>query len=219
MFCFVNFSHQLQAGCSVNVYLVHGGTNFGFSSSTGVDANGLQSYYTSYDFDALISESGDITDKYHAVRNVIKKHMPIPSIAVPRNESKMALPPVKLRPRTSLFSPWSRHLLGSDARQSKKPLVFENFTQDAGFLLYETQLDGLTVNSSVLNVTGLHDRAIVYLNYVSEIVLHLEDIQKGVYNGNHCENLFRRHLSVFCHEKKQLVPYESTRPRGICCKF
>lgn len=163
----VYFSHQLQAGCSVNIYLVHGGTNFAFSSSTGTDANGLQMYYTSYDFDALISEAGDITDKYHAVRDVIKKYMPMPNINVPQNESKMALPPVKLRPRTTLFSPLSRYLLGSAVHQSNKPLVFENFIQDNGFLLYETQLGGLVMNSSLLNVTGLHDRAIIYVNNVS----------------------------------------------------
>lgn len=163
----MNFSHQLQAGCSVNVYMVHGGTNFGFSSSTGVYAIGFKIFYTSYDFDALISESGDITSKYHAVRNVIKQYMPMPDIDLPRNESKMVLPPVKLRPKTALFSPLARLSLGSHVHQSKKPLLFENFTQNAGFLLYETKLNDLLGCPSLLSVTELRDRAIVYLNNVS----------------------------------------------------
>lgn len=50
--------------------MFHGGTNFGFS-------NGADPSYspepTSYDFDAPISESGDITNKYLAIRESISK--------------------------------------------------------------------------------------------------------------------------------------------------
>lgn len=199
----------------MNIYMAHGGTNYGFSSSADVDAKGLEIVYTSYDYDALISESGDITNKYHAIRNVIEKYLPIPNIGIPRNESKMVLPPIQLRPRTTLFSFRSRHFLGSDVRQSSRPLLFENFIQDAGFLLYETQLDGLHVNPSMLYVTGLHDRAIVYLNNVSQHTLHLEHIQRSFYN----ENLFHRHLLGFYHERKRSVHCKSIQRRGIFCKF
>lgn len=162
---FSSFSHQLQAGCSVNIYMFHGGTNYGFSSSMG----GLAIGVPSYDYNSPIDETGDITDKYHAIRNVIKQYLPMPDIDLPENEPKMVLPSVELRPKTTLFSPWSRFLLGSDVRQSKKPLLFENFTQDAGFLLYETRLDGSIDSSSSLTITALNDRAIVYLNNVGEI--------------------------------------------------
>lgn len=145
--------------------MFHGGSNYGFSSSMG----GLEIGITSYNYNSPIDETGDITDKYHSIRNVIKQHFPMPNIDIPTNEPKMVLPPVKLRPMTTLFSPWSRFMLGSDVRQSNKTLLFETFIQDAGFLLYETLLDDSIGSSSSLTITGLHDRAIVYLNNVGGI--------------------------------------------------
>lgn len=145
--------------------MVHGGTNFGFTSSTEFDLGGYQTFLPPYD--ALMNEAGDMTDKYHAVRNVIKQYFPMPNIDVPENEPRMTLPSIKLRPRTTLFSSLARHKLGSAVRHSKKPLLFENFIQDAGFLLYETQLNGCLCNSSALKIPISHDRAIVYLNNVS----------------------------------------------------
>ena len=37
---------------------------------------------TSYDYDAPISEAGDLTDKYFAFKKVIGKYLPIPDISV-----------------------------------------------------------------------------------------------------------------------------------------
>lgn len=55
---------------NVNFYMFHGGTNFGFS-------NGADPVYetqpTSYDYDAPITEAGDTTEKYLAIRNSISK--------------------------------------------------------------------------------------------------------------------------------------------------
>ena len=56
---------------SVNMYMFIGGTNFGFTSG----ANHYEKFapdVTSYDYDALLTEAGDVTPKYYAVRNVIK---------------------------------------------------------------------------------------------------------------------------------------------------
>lgn len=104
------------------------------------------------------------------MRDVIKQYFPIPNIDVPQNEPKMVLPPVKLRPRTTLFSKWARLSLGSAVHQSNTTLLFENFTQDTGFLLYETQLNNSIYNPCTLTIPILHDRCIIYLNNVSEIL-------------------------------------------------
>lgn len=55
---------------SLNMYMFIGGTNFGFTSG----ANHYEKFapdVTSYDYDALLSECGDTTEKYFAVRKVI----------------------------------------------------------------------------------------------------------------------------------------------------
>ncbi len=67
----------LGAGASVNLYMFHGGTNFGFTNG----ANDKGTYLpitTSYDYDAPLSESGAPTPKYHAMRAVIAGHAPVP---------------------------------------------------------------------------------------------------------------------------------------------
>ena len=57
----------LQNDVSFNFYMVHGGTNFGFTSGANYDdKHGIQPDITSYDYDAPISEAGWATPKYSA---------------------------------------------------------------------------------------------------------------------------------------------------------
>lgn len=67
--------------------MFHGGTNFGFSNG----AN--QPFFvqpTSYDYDSPISEAGDLTLKYFAIRDAISKYLPLPSVPMPKNSTKIA---------------------------------------------------------------------------------------------------------------------------------
>lgn len=64
------FEEMMFQGANVNLYMVHGGTNFGFSN--GADPT-FSVQPTSYDYDAPISEAGDITNKYLALRESISK--------------------------------------------------------------------------------------------------------------------------------------------------
>ena len=50
-----------------------GGTNFGFTSGANYMEQSMPTI-TSYDYDALLTECGDITENYLAVRQVIAKH-------------------------------------------------------------------------------------------------------------------------------------------------
>lgn len=38
----------------MNLYMFYGGTNYGFTTSTGIDENGVEIGIPSYDYDALI---------------------------------------------------------------------------------------------------------------------------------------------------------------------
>ncbi|ELK30540.1 Beta-galactosidase-1-like protein [Myotis davidii] len=63
---------MLKLGASVNMYMFHGGTNFGYWN--GADEKGhFLPITTSYDYDAPISEAGDVTLKLFALRNVISQ--------------------------------------------------------------------------------------------------------------------------------------------------
>ncbi len=67
----------LSAGASVNIYMFHGGTNFGFTS--GANDKGIyRPIATSYDYDAPLAEDGTPTEKYWRFREVIARYAPVP---------------------------------------------------------------------------------------------------------------------------------------------
>ncbi|WP_102194649.1 glycoside hydrolase family 35 protein [Microbacterium aurantiacum] len=72
----------LAAGASVNIYMVHGGTNFGLTAGAN-DSGRYLPMVTSYDYDAPLTESGDVTAKFHAFREVIARHAPVPDEQAP----------------------------------------------------------------------------------------------------------------------------------------
>ncbi|MCS3843031.1 beta-galactosidase family protein [Microbacterium sp. AK031] len=72
----------LSAGASVNIYMVHGGTNFGLTAGAN-DSGRYLPLVTSYDYDSPITESGDVTAKFRAFRDVIAKHAPVPDEPLP----------------------------------------------------------------------------------------------------------------------------------------
>ena len=67
----------LATGANINIYMVHGGTSFGFNNGANLIPS-LAVEPTSYDYDAPISEAGDLTEKYFAFKNVIAKHLSLP---------------------------------------------------------------------------------------------------------------------------------------------
>ncbi|HZX09069.1 beta-galactosidase family protein [Kribbella sp.] len=68
----------LAAGASVNIYMFHGGTNFGLTSGAN-DKGVYRATVTSYDYDAPLDEAGHPTEKYFAFRDVISRYAPVPS--------------------------------------------------------------------------------------------------------------------------------------------
>lgn len=61
---------MLQEG-SVNIYMFEGGTNFGFMNGANYGEK-LTTDVTSYDYDALLTEDGQITEKYRRFEEVIQ---------------------------------------------------------------------------------------------------------------------------------------------------
>ena len=58
---------------SFNIYIVHGGTNFGYNAGAESYPNGFGTITTSYDFRAPISEAGLLTPKFFAIRQTIER--------------------------------------------------------------------------------------------------------------------------------------------------
>ena len=55
----------------VNIYMFEGGTNFGFMNGSNY-YDELTPDVTSYDYDGVLTESGDITEKYRRYQEVIR---------------------------------------------------------------------------------------------------------------------------------------------------
>lgn len=149
---------MLSDGGSVNLYMFHGGTNFGFTN--GANHDGVyQPTVTSYDYDCPVSECGDLTPKYQAVKEVIEKHFgKAPELAV-QNNPKKAYGTIELKEQAVMFDQLPEPTVCSHT------MTMEELGQDFGFVLYETTLHGPFAESEI-KIDGLHDRAHIYLDGV-----------------------------------------------------
>nr|WP_246427741.1 beta-galactosidase family protein [Paenibacillus phyllosphaerae] len=150
---------MLQAGASVNFYMFHGGTNFGFYNGANYQEK-YEATITSYDYDAPLSECGDVTAKYIAVRDVLRKHGAEVAEQLPEPSRKQHYGTVKLTESAGLFA----HLdaLSSPVRR-RTPEPMEKLGQNYGFILYRTHVTGPR-NQQELHLQDVHDRAQVYID-------------------------------------------------------
>ncbi len=143
---------------SFNFYVIHGGTNFGYTAGANSGGKGYEPDVTSYDYDAPIDEQGRPRAKYFALRNLIGSYLPkgkkLPP--VPEPIPSYEIPSIGL---TVFSSVWDNL---PPAVSSVQPKPFEAYGQDYGFILYTTELIGH--KKGKLTVTDLHDYATVFLN-------------------------------------------------------
>uniref|UniRef100_A0A8C0Z6C6 Galactosidase beta 1 like n=1 Tax=Canis lupus familiaris TaxID=9615 RepID=A0A8C0Z6C6_CANLF len=163
--------NMLKLGASVNMYMFHGGTNFGYWN--GADEKGrFLPITTSYDYDAPISEAGDLTPKLFALRNVISEFQEIPLGPLPPPSPKMMLGPLTLHLDGDLLA-FLDFLCPQGPIHSILPLSFEAVKQDHGFMLYRTFLPHPIPEPTQFWVpnNGVHDRAYVMVDGVFHGVL------------------------------------------------
>ncbi len=144
---------------SFNFYMVHGGTNFGFTSGANYDKNhDIQPDLTSYDYDAPISEAGWVTPKFDSIRNVIKKHVSYKVPEAPKQIPLIEIPSIKLDKVANVFD------IASTQKPvySDKPLTFEQLNQGHGYVLYSRKFNQPI--SGTLSIEGLRDFAVIYVN-------------------------------------------------------
>jgi len=143
---------------SFNFYVIHGGTNFGFTAGANSGGKGYEPDVTSYDYDAPVNERGVATPKYMALRELLGSYLPkgrkLPDI--PQPVQAIEIPIIFPTRFTSLWDNLPQPV------SSVTPKPFEAYNQDYGFILYRTELIGHKKGKLV--VTDLHDYATVFLN-------------------------------------------------------
>ncbi len=162
----------LQNGVDFNFYMVHGGTNFGFTSGANYNGeHGIQPDITSYDYDAPISEAGWATEKYMALRELMKRYAEYEIPEIPARIPVIAIPGIKLTKSAALF----------DLRKGITPVVadapmsFEALGQGHGYVLYSKMFDQPI--EGTLSIPGLRDFATVYVDGKKAGVLNRIDNQ------------------------------------------
>lgn len=148
---------MLREGASVNFYMFHGGTNFGFYNG----ANHIQRYeptVTSYDYDTLLRESGDPTPKFYAVREILSRYTELPELELPEPIRKKAYGKVNMTEQAGLFSNLDK--LAQPIRHAS-PLPMEKVGQSYGFILYSTYISGPRKGFELV-LQDVRDRALVF---------------------------------------------------------
>lgn len=153
------FKEMIDCGASLNFYMFHGGTNFGFMNG----ANYYDKYeptITSYDYNALLSEAGDLTPAYYEVRKIIEERFgKLPELTV-KNSEKAAYGKLELNERCSIFDAAK---LISKPVHSAAPKFMEDIGQYYGFTLYSTVVDGPR-DEREIRFDAVHDRAVVFID-------------------------------------------------------
>lgn len=143
---------------SVNFYMFEGGTNFGFMS--GRNGGSKTGDVTSYDYDAPLTEDGQITEKYRLFKEVIAKYTDIHEIPLTTEIRRRAYGRISCTGKTDLFSVLDKI---SVSVKSSYPLTMEDIGQDYGYILYRTKIRDVETVSEI-RLEGAADRVQCYHN-------------------------------------------------------
>lgn len=148
---------MLDRNISFSLYMTHGGTSFGHWG--GANFPNFSPTCTSYDYDAPIGESGNITPKYHEVRNLLKNYLPEGRTLsdIPDAIPTIAIPPFTLTEIAPLFDNLP------EAKESETIQSMEFFDQGWGSILYRTKLEA-SDEEQILIITEAHDWTQVFLD-------------------------------------------------------
>ncbi|MGI5229517.1 beta-galactosidase [Actinoallomurus sp. CA-142502] len=151
----------MDGGLSFNLYMIHGGTSFGFFAGANADdASGhYQPDITSYDYEAPISEQGVATPRYMNYRDLIGRYLTAPLPAVPAPIPTIGGTTVEPAPYASV---WDNLPDALPADRTVDPRPFEMYGQNSGFVLYRKKLDGYS--GGTLDIRWVHDYATVFLD-------------------------------------------------------
>lgn len=122
----------LAAGASVNIYMFHGGTNFGLTNGANHKGRYLP-IVTSYDYDAPLDEAGNPTPKFSAFRDVIAKYAPVPD-ELPQAATPAPVASVEL----TTVGAWTD--AAASAAPADRPATFDELAHLSALVRYDVAL-------------------------------------------------------------------------------
>jgi beta-galactosidase len=149
---------MLEQGYSVNLYMFHGGTSFGWMNGANIDGGRYEPDVTSYDYDVPVSESGELRTKFYLFRDAITKVTGIAAPPPPAPIVPQSLTPVQLTSSASIWNSLPEPIT------SPQILSMEHVGQSYGYILYRTNV--APAASGELRIDELRSYAQVYLDGV-----------------------------------------------------
>ncbi|WP_017472476.1 glycoside hydrolase family 35 protein [Amphibacillus jilinensis] len=164
----------------INIYMAHGGTNFGFMNGANYYEKVVDSYITetyapattSYDYQAPINEAGELTEKFYVFKQTIetitgqKNKLPLDYEQV--NVKALGTWPVS--EKVSLFQVID---VLSQPVYHKHPVTMESLDQAYGYVLYRSELAEQTGRQTI-KLLDTNDRAQVFLNKEHQFTAYQE---------------------------------------------
>lgn len=128
---------MLADSISFSLYMTHGGTNWGHW--VGANDPGYRPLVASYDYDAPISEAGQLTEKYHLLRTLLQQYSENPLPEIPARYRLMSLQEVSLDSAAPIFDNLPLPLKVSP----EDDLSFEALGQGFGSIIYAANIDSI----------------------------------------------------------------------------
>lgn len=145
---------------SINLYMFRGGTNFGFMNGCSARGNNDLPQVTSYDYDAILTEWGNPSDKYYELQKVMKELYPEIKQMLPREIILKNLGKFKVDGYANLMSIVSEI---SEAKHTVYPKCMEDLDCNYGYMLYTCKIKNYHHNE-VLKVINASDRCHIYVD-------------------------------------------------------
>ena len=184
---------------SVNFYMFEGGTNFGFMS--GRNSRNKTADVTSYDYDAPLTEDGQITPKYELFKKIISKYNTPMDITLSTTIKRKSYGKINCCAKTDLFSVLEKI---TKPVKSIYPLTMEEIDQNYGYVLYRTAIkENETVKE--IRLEGAADRVNIYLDNkfictaFAESICEKFEIEREISGGRLdllCENIGRENFGT-----------------------
>ena len=153
-----DFDRMLELG-NVNIYMFQGGTNFGFMNGSNY-YDELTPDVTSYDYDAVLTEDGQITEKYRRFREVIAKYKEIPDVKLSMDIKRKSYGRLEIKDKVSLSSTLDKI---SKPVFSVYTQSMEKLGQNYGYILYHSTLD-TEENIERIKLWKANDRANIFID-------------------------------------------------------
>ncbi len=144
---------------SFNLYMFHGGTNFGFTAGANNGGHGYEPDVTSYDYGSPCNENGRPNRVYHAMRKQLASYLPAGQklAEIPEEIPSMNVAEIKLERLTGF---WEQHL--APTWRMGEPRCFEDLGQNQGLTIYHTLISA--GGKRPLTFANLHDYGQVFLD-------------------------------------------------------